>query len=125
MTITKRAILDLEAEINDILEEDCAEVKFTFHAAYERLNDPRNNPAISLNELEDVFNEFIKIHLTTLLGYPEGTTFTIKCNKTKLHFPCSVVHDLRYGKKWIVQSVVTVMRKADFKSKDPIILEIN
>ncbi|PLL09054.1 hypothetical protein CWN31_26465, partial [Klebsiella pneumoniae] len=123
MTITKRAILDLEAEINDILEEDCAEVKFTFHAAYERLNDPRNNPAISLNELEDVFKEFIKIHLTTLLGYPEGTTFTIKCNKTKLHFPCSVVHDLRYGKKWIVQSVVTVMRKADFKSKDPIILE--
>ena len=125
MTITKRAILDLEAEINDILEEDCAEVKFTFHAAYERLNDPRNNPAISLNELEDIFKEFIKIHLTTLLGYPEGTTFTIKCNKTKLHFPCSVVHDLRYGKKWIVQSVVTVMRKADFKSKDPIILEIN
>ncbi|VFT72309.1 Uncharacterised protein [Klebsiella aerogenes] len=125
MTITKRAILDLEAEINDILEEDCAEVKFTFHAAYERLNDPRNNPAISLNELEDVFKEFIKIHLTTLLGYPEGTTFTIKCNKTKLHFPCSVVHDLRYGKKWIVQSVVTVMRKADFKSKNPIILEIN
>ncbi len=125
MTITKRAILDLEAEINDILEEDCAEVKFTFHAAYERLNDPRNNPAISLNEIEDVFKEFIKIHLTTLLGYPEGTTFTIKCNKTKLHFPCSVVHDLRYGKKWIVQSVVTVMRKADFKSKDPIILEIN
>ncbi|HIH4100916.1 TPA: hypothetical protein ACYSBG_001939 [Klebsiella pneumoniae] len=125
MTITKRAILDLEAEINDILEEDCAEVKFTFHAAYERLNDPRNNPAISLNELEDVFKEFIKIHLTTLLGYPEGTTFTIKCNKTKLHFPCSVVHDLRYGKKWIVQSVVTVMRKANFKSKDPIILEIN
>lgn len=125
MTITKRAILDLEAEINDILEEDCAEVKFTFHAAYERLNDPRNNPAISLNELEDVFKEFIKIHLTTLLGYPEGTTFTIKCNKTKLHFPCSVAHDLRYGKKWIVQSVVTVMRKADFKSKDPIILEIN
>ena len=45
MTITKRAILDLEAEINDILEEDCAEVKFTFHAAYERLNDPRNNPS--------------------------------------------------------------------------------
>ncbi len=125
MTITKRAILDLEAEINDILEEDCAEVKFTFHAAYERLNDPRNNPAISLNELEDVFKEFIKIHLTTLLSYPEGTTFTIKCNKTKLHFPCSVVHELRYGKKWIVQSVVTVMRKADFKSKDPIILEIN
>ncbi|HCA8828653.1 hypothetical protein AB8S94_05470 [Klebsiella quasipneumoniae] len=125
MTITKLAILDLEAEINDILEEDCAEVKFTFHAAYERLNDPRNNPAISLNELEDVFKEFIKIHLTTLLGYPEGTTFTIKCNNTKLHFPCSVVHDLRYGKKWIVQSVVTVMRKADFKSKDPIILEIN
>ena len=125
MTITKRAILDLEAEINDILEEDCAEVKFTFHAAYERLNDPRNNPAISLNELEDVFKEFIKIHLTTLLSYPEGTTFTIKCNKTKLHFPCSVVHDLRNGKKWIVQSVVTVMRKADFKSKDPIILEIN
>lgn len=125
MPITIQGIKDLEADINDILEQDCAEVNFTFHATFDRLNDPRNHPPITLSELEAVFKEFIAVHLNTLLSYPDGTTFTIKCNKTNLHFPCSVIHDFRIGKKWIVQSVITVMRKAGFKSKDLIILEIN
>lgn len=125
MTITKQELLDLEADINDILEEDCAEVKFSFHAAYERLNDARNNPAISLAELEEVFKEFIREHLKVVLALEEGKTFTITCNKTHLNFPCAITHDRRIGKVWVIQSVVTVMRKQGFKSKDSLVLTIN
>lgn len=118
MTITEQQLLDLQADINDILAEDCARIHFTFHAAFERLNDPRNNPPITLNELNKVFQSFIGHHLTTILDYEEGTRFVLKCNKTHLHFPCAITHDRQLGKLWVVQNVITVMRKKDFKSPD-------
>lgn len=124
MTITEQQLLDLQADINDILAEDCARIHFTFHAAFERLNDPRNNPPITLNELNKVFQSFIECHLTTILDYVEGTRFVLKCNKTHLHFPCAITHDRQLGKLWVVQNVITVMRKKDFKSPD-IFLVIN
>lgn len=125
MTITPQGLSDLESDINDILEQDRAEIRFTFHAAYDRLNDPRNNPPISLTELDNVFREFIHIHLAAVLSFDEGTTFTLRCNKTNLNFPSAISHDVRYGKIWVIQSVVTVMRKQGFVSKDAIVLEIN
>lgn len=124
MIITEQQLLDLQADINDILAEDCARIHFTFHAAFERLNDPRNNPPITLNELNKVFQSFIERHLTTILNYEEGTRFVLKCNKTHLHFPCAITHDRQLGKLWVVQNVITVMRKKDFKSPD-IFLVIN
>lgn len=125
MPITEQQLIDLEEEINEILQEDSAKIHFSFHAAYERLNDERNKPPIALGELEDVFKAFIAKHLQTVLSYAEGTTFTIKCNKSDLHFPCAITHELQYGKTWVIQNVVTAMRKVGFKSKDPIILDVN
>ncbi|PRD13516.1 hypothetical protein [Pantoea coffeiphila] len=125
MSITEQQIIDLEDEINEILQEDAAKIHFSFHAAYERLNDERNKPPITLSELEDVFKLFIHVHLQAVLGFDEGTTFTIKCNKSALHFPCAIEHEREYGKIWVIQNVVTAMRKEGFKSKDPIILEVN
>ncbi|ELC6383112.1 hypothetical protein Q8V88_004709 [Enterobacter hormaechei] len=125
MPITEQQLFDLEDEINDILQEDAARIHFSFHAAYERLNDERNKPPITLSELEDVFKSFIAAHLEAVLGFAEGTTFTIKCNKSALNFPCAIVHEKEFGKTWVIQNVVTVMRKEGFKSKDPIILEVN
>lgn len=125
MPITRQQLLDLESEINDVLQEDAARIHFSFHAAYDRLNDARNKPPIALDELEGVFRAFIAAHLQVVLGYSEGTTFTIKCNKTHLHFPCAIVHEKEFGKTWVIQNVVTVMRKEGFNSKDPIVLQVN
>ncbi|RTP88002.1 hypothetical protein EKN35_17470 [Enterobacter asburiae] len=125
MPITEQQLIDLEDEINDILQEDAARIHFSFHAAYERLNDQRNDPPIALAELEDVFKSFIAVHLQAVLSFVEGTTFTIKCNKSALHFPCAIVHEREFGKTWVIQNVITAMRKDGFKSKDPIILEVN
>jgi hypothetical protein len=124
MTITKQGLLDLESDINDILEQDRSELRFTAHAAYDRINDARNNPAITLAELETIFKSFINNHLQTVLSFPEGTTFTIKCNTSAINLPCIIKHDLRYGKLWVVQNVVTVMRKKAFFSKDLYIFEV-
>ena len=118
MTITEQQLLDLEADINDILAEDCARIHFTFHAAFERINDPRNKPSITLHELDNVFQTFIQTHLSTIIDYDEGTRFVLKCNKTHLHFPCAITYDRQVGKLWVVQNVITVMRKKDFKSPD-------
>lgn len=46
--ITQQQIDDLVADINDILEEDRAKLKMSFHFAVDRLNDPRNKPPITL-----------------------------------------------------------------------------
>ena len=118
MNITEQQLLDLEADINDILAEDCVSIHFTFHAAFERLNDPRNSPSITLNELGNVFQAFIQAHLHTILDYAEGTCFVLKCNKSHLHFPCAISHDRQLGKLWVIQNVITVMRKKNFKSPD-------
>lgn len=125
MPITEQQLIDLEDEINEILQEDAAKIHFSFHAAYERLNDTRNKPPIALSELEDVFKSFIAAHLEAILGFAEGTTFTIKCNKSDLHFPCAIAHEREFGKTWVIQNVITAMRKEGFKSKDAIILEVN
>lgn len=125
MPITEQQLKDLESDINDVLQEDAARIHFSFHAAYERLNDERNKPPIALVELEDVFKEFIAEHLQAVLGFSEGTTFTIKCNKSHLHFPCAIVHEKEFGKTWVIQNVITAMRKVGFNSKDPIVLEVN
>ncbi|WAH61877.1 hypothetical protein LZ023_35185 (plasmid) [Pseudomonas silvicola] len=95
---TGATTLDLEADINDILAEDCARIHFDFHAAFERLNDPRNKPPISLHELDNVFQTFIQTHLSTIIDYDEGTRFVLKCNETHLHFPCAITHDRQVGK---------------------------
>ncbi|RYM61157.1 hypothetical protein BSQ98_18295 [Serratia liquefaciens] len=124
MTITKQGLLDLESDINDILEQDRSELRFTAHAACDRINDPRNNPAITLAELEDIFKRFIINHLQTVLSFPEGTTFTIKCSASAINLPCVIEHDLRFGKIWVVQNVVTVMRKKAFFSKDLHIFDV-
>lgn len=125
MPITEQQLIDLEGEINEILQEDAAKIHFSFHAAYERLNDLRNKPPISLEELDNVFKAFIAKHLQTVLSYGEGTTFTIKCNKSHLHFPCAILHEMEFGKTWVIQNVITAMRKEGFKSKDPIVLDVN
>lgn len=125
MPITEQQLKDLESEINDVLQEDAARIHFSFHAAYERLNDVRNKPPIALDELEGVFRAFIAAHLQTVLGFGEGTSFTIKCNKSHLHFPCAIVHEKEFGKTWVIQNVITAMRKVGFNSKDSIVLEVN
>lgn len=125
MPISMQAIIDLESDINDILEQDCTEVRFTFHASYDRMNDPRNNPLITINELEDIFKQFIKLHLKTVIGLKDGDSFVIRCNQSNINLPCAVFHDLRYGKKWIIQSVITMMRKVNFKSKNGVFFDVN
>ncbi|WP_337026059.1 hypothetical protein [Pantoea eucrina] len=114
--ITEQQIDGLIKRINGILQEDRAKMKFSFHFAQDRLNDPRNNPDITIDELEYIFTTFINRHLQQMLKMDEGCSFTIKCSKSHIAIPCAIQHELEYGATWVVQQVVTVMRKQDFKT---------
>lgn len=114
--ITKQQIEDLEADINEILQEDRAKMRLTVHFAVDRINDTRNNPAITLDELRAIFTTFIENHLTEILGEAEGFKFTIKCGKSHIAIPCVIEHQYDIGAKWVVQQVMTIMRNPNFKA---------
>ena len=114
--ITQQQIDDLVADINDILEEDRAKLKMSFHFAVDRLNDPRNKPPITLAELRVIFTNFIGQHLQTILGKDEGFSFTIKCQKSGIAIPCAIEHELDIDAKWVVQQVITIMRNPQFNA---------
>ena len=82
--ITKQQIEDLEADLNEILQEDRAKMRLTVHFAVDRVNDPRNSPPITLAELRTIFTTFIDAHLQDILGEDEGFKFTIRCNNSHI-----------------------------------------
>jgi len=114
--ITQQQLDDLVSDINHILEEDRAKLKMSFHFAVDRLNDERNKPPITLEELKSIFETFIASHLRSILSEREGFSFTIKCNKSGIAIPCVIQHELEIGAKWVVQQVITIMRKHSFNA---------
>lgn len=114
--ITEQEINQLVANINEILQEDRAKLKISFHFAAERLNDNRNNPPITLNELRTIFIKFIKHHLQKILEKEEGFSFTIKCKNSGIAIPCAIEHEFDIGSKWVIQQVITIMRKWNFNA---------
>jgi len=114
--ITKQQIEDLEADLNDILQEERAKMRLTVHFAVDRVNDPRNSPAIALAELRTIFTTFIDRHLKEILLENEGFKFTIRCGQSNICIPCIIEHQYDIGAKWVVQQVMTVMRNPNFKA---------
>ncbi|AOF20167.1 TPA: hypothetical protein PXM11_004247 [Yersinia enterocolitica] len=112
--ITQQQLDDLEADINDVLQEDSAKLKFSLHFAADRLNDTRNVPPITLEELRVIFDVFIKSYLQAILKENDGFSFTIQCEKSFISIPCIIEHDFDIGKKWVIQQVLTIMRNPKF-----------
>jgi len=125
MTITRQGLDDLEAIINDSLETECIEMTFSGHFSFDRVNDPRNKPAITLKELEDIFVKFKAAHAKAVSGYSSRDTFVLKCNKTKINLPCGVELMRKHGKPWMKVTVMTVMRKDPFLTNDKYELFVN
>ena len=57
MPISETDIKTLELKINDKLTVYNAQFIMTVHFSSDRLNDPRNIPSITLQELEDIFKD--------------------------------------------------------------------
>jgi hypothetical protein len=125
MTISRQGLDDLEAQINDDLDKDCLEISISGHFAIDRVNDQRNNPAITLQELEDIFKKVQASHSKVIQGLPDGAAFVIKCRLSKINIPCFIELTRKFNKPWARITLATIQRKDPFFSNDPYVLEVN
>jgi hypothetical protein len=106
----------MESRVNASLARFRAELKFSKHFVYLRLNDPRNVPPLALAELEDIWHRFIAQHIGVALALPDRETFNIRCLRTAINIPC----ELRTPNASAIRQIVaiTIMRHPTFYSKD-------
>lgn len=120
MTITATDINSFEAAINSKLAIHGAQFKLTVHFSFERLNDARNNPAITLAELQVIFDNLLSKHLAALLALGHGDTFNIRCSTSHINIPCSVEKTTSWKSPFThIFNAVTVIRLKKFVAKDP------
>ena len=121
MTINQQEIRQLEQAINRKLTRYNAVFIMTVHFSVDRLNDARNNPPITINELELIFNSLIDNHITAIVALNDKDTFNIRCTKSHINMPCGVVKESQNnGSITHKNIIITVMRKESFYAKDPI-----
>lgn len=122
MTITAADISSFEDSLNQKLAVHNAQFKMTVHFSFDRLNDPRNNPPITMAELKSIFERLLSQHLNAILVLDDNDTFNIKCTTSHINMPCGVRKVSNPNNGTITQKnvVITVMRKKGFFAKDKI-----
>lgn len=121
MGISINEIAVLEAILNEKFSKERLKFKMSVHFVKDRMNHPRNTPAITITELQSVFNRLTTIYISQLMRLKHNDCFNVRCTKSDINIPCAMskIKDLT-GKDNREVIAITVMRKADFVSKDPI-----
>lgn len=118
MTISQDDLNALESRLNGRLQALCSNQSFTLsmHFRLDRVNDLRNSPPITLEELGGVFDRFISQHSPVLINLQHGESFNIRCKRSHINMPCAV--EKRFVNSLAIQKnvVITVMRKKEFKA---------
>jgi hypothetical protein len=121
MGILNNDITALEAILNQKLAKENMSFKMSVHFVRDRMNDPRNTPTITITELQSIFNRLLTVHISALAKLKHNDTFNIRCMQSDINIPCAVEKisqsDGRVHQRNIA---ITVMRKKDFKAKDPV-----
>ena len=111
----------LESVLNNQFLKERLSFKMSVHFVKDRMNDPRNNPNITITELKGIFNRLTTVHIGKLLRLNHHDTFNIRCQKTDINIPCAI--EMSFDNSGLDHRqviAITVMRKRNFKSKDPI-----
>lgn len=125
MAITAQEISKLENDINNKLLSFNAQFVMTVHFSVDRLNDPRNKPPITIEELESIFDRLIGNFISAIVALNDGDTFTISCMNTNINMPCAVAKESQpNGSATHKNILITIMRKRDFYSKDPVVFKV-
>jgi len=121
MAISQKDIRNFESQLNKKLSQYNTEFVMTVHFVVDRLNDPRNNPPITISELEDIFDKLIDQHILAIVALNDKDTFNIRCTSSHINMPCAVSKETKKnGSVSQKNIVITVMRKQNFFAKDPI-----
>ena len=115
--VTQRQISDLEKFADRLLDKFGVDVEFTRHFA-DRMNDDRNNPKISIPELQRFFKKVAKNKAKDIkqLGDSEAVLKDIQAD---LNLPVVINYDKAKNEFEVVNK--TIMRKKDFKTPNKIV----
>jgi hypothetical protein len=88
------------------------------HFVKDRMNDRRNDPAITFTKLQSIFNHLTTIYIGKLIRLKNKDTFNIRCKKTDINIPCAVeltTDQVGFDHRQII--AITVMRKRILSQK--------
>ena len=111
----------LESILNERFSQERLTFKMSVHFVKDRMNHPRNVPNITITELHSIFNRLTTVYIGKLVKLKHHDTFNVRCSKTDINIPCAV--ELTRDTSGLDHReiiAITVMRKRDFKSKDPV-----
>jgi len=93
--------------------------KMSVHFVKDRMNHPRNTPAITITELQGIFNRLTTVYISQLMRLKHNDSFNVRCTKSDINIPCAISKTKdATGKDNREVIAITVMRKPNFVSKD-------
>ena len=113
--VSQKQITDLEKFADRILSKFDIDITFTRHFV-DRVNDARNDPDITIAELQKLFKKIQK-QKGEQLKDAEGTEVVLKDIIKDLNIPAVI----EFKKGEFIVTAKTIMRKKDFKTPDKII----
>jgi hypothetical protein len=115
--VTQSQLNDVEKFADRILSKFKVDIEFTRHFA-DRMNDPRNNPPITIADLQQVFKKIAKKKASDIRQNPDSEAI-IKDLQKDLNMPVVINYDKNKDEFEVVTK--TIMRKKNFKSNDTVI----
>jgi len=113
--VTSKQIADLEKFADRLLAKFDIDIAFSSHFS-DRVNDERNNPDITITELQKIFKKIQK-QKGTKLKDAEGTEVVLRDIQSDLNIPVIV----KYKNGEFVITGKTIMRKKNFKTPNAVI----
>jgi len=113
--ISKKQLDDLEKFADRLLAKFDIDIEFTRHFL-DRLNNKRNDPEITIAELQKIFKKIKKAKGENLKSV-QGQEAVLKDIQSDLNLP--VVVDFKKGE--FVVTHKTIMRKSNFKTSNKVI----
>lgn len=110
--VSQKQLNDLEKFADRLLAKFDVDIEFTRHFA-DRMNDKRNDPPITVAELQRVFKKIAKRKAKNIRQNPDSEA-VIKDLQTDLNLPVVINYDRNKDEFEVINK--TIMRKKDFKT---------
>ena len=110
--VSQRQLNDLEKFADRLLAKFDVDIEFTRHFA-DRMNDKRNDPPITVAELQRVFKKIAKRKAKNIRQNPDSEA-VIKDLQTDLNLPVVINYDRNKDEFEVINK--TIMRKKNFKT---------
>jgi hypothetical protein len=115
--VTRKQINDLEKFADRLLNKFDVDIEFTRHFA-DRMNDTRNNPKISIPELQRLFKKIAKQKASNIKKHGNAEV-VLKDIQSDLNLPVVIKYDTKNDEFDVVNK--TIMRKKGFKTSNPVV----